>query len=95
MSGFEQLTSGAVGNVHRQQKLFETEEIIAVCVKDPQDVVDKVFRIPYQKMAVDPWKKFEVKRTLWIEGLDQVPQLGPGQLAIWAFIPEKLVLLHM
>ena len=29
------------------------------------------------------------KDTLGIEGLHQIPQLGPGQLAIWTFIPKK------
>lgn len=31
------------------------------------------------------------KDTLGIEGLHQIPQLGPGQLAIWTFIPKKNV----
>ena len=84
--GFE-LTGWAVCNIHRQQKLFETEEIIAVRVKDPQYVVDKVFSVPCNKMVSTSMEWIKV--TLWIEGLHQVPQLGPGQFAIRAFIPER------
>ena len=51
--GFE-LTGGAVGNIHRQQEFFETEEVIAVGVKNSQNVVDKVLSIPCNKLVLDP-----------------------------------------
>ena len=41
-----ELTGGTVGNIHRLQELLETEEIIAVGVEDPQNMVDEVFSIP-------------------------------------------------
>ena len=51
-------------------------------------MVDKVLSIPCNKMVVE-WMK--EKDTLRVEGLYQVPQLGPGQFAIRAFIPENMI----
>ena len=71
-----ELTGGAVGNVHRQQELFETEEIVAVRVKDPQNVIDKVFGIPCNKLVEDP-RNSEQKRYLADRGSLPGPSVGP------------------
>ena len=70
-----ELTGGAVGNIHRQQELFEAEEIVAVRVKDPQYVVDKVFSIPCKNLVVDPRNK--EKRYLADRGSLLSPSVGP------------------
>ena len=57
--GFE-LTGGAVGNIHRQQEFFETEEVIAVGVKNSQNVVDKVLSIPCNKLVLDPSQREKI-----------------------------------
>ena len=70
-----ELTGGAVGNVHGQQELFETEEIVAVCVKDPQNVIDKVFGIPCNKLVK---KNEENKGYLVDRGSLPSPSVGPS-----------------
>ena len=88
MTCFE-LTGGTVGNIHRLQELFETEEIIAVGVEDPQNMVDEVFSIPCNQFDVKVDERKE-GQTLRIKSFYQIPQLGPRQFAIRALVPEKV-----
>ena len=88
MISFE-LTGGTVGNIHRLQELLETEEIVAVGVEDPQNVVDEVFSIPCKEfdVKVDDAKECQ---TLRIKSFYQIPQLSPRQFAIRTLVPEKV-----
>ena len=88
MTCFE-LTGGTVGNIHRLQELLETEEIIAVGVKDPQNMVDEVFSIPCKEFDVKVDERKE-GQTLRIKSFYQIPQLSPRQFAIRALVPKKV-----